>query len=145
MTIFSGSKPPALGVSAGRLRECPRSPNCVCSDARESHRVGAFPLALPSADAWARVREAVSALPRTRVVTATDDYLHAECRSRLFGFVDDLELHLRPREHVVAVRSASRIGYSDLGANRARVDALRAELARRGAIAVVQGEEAAER
>jgi uncharacterized protein (DUF1499 family) len=143
MTIFSGTKPRALGVAAGRLRECPRSPNCVCSDARESHRVGAFPLALPPADAWARVREAVAALPRTRVVTATDDYLHAECRSRMFGFIDDLELHLRPKQRVVAVRSASRVGYSDLGVNRARVDGLRAALVRRGAIAADPG--AAER
>ena len=136
MTIFAGSKPRDLGItSAGRLRDCPSSPNCVCSDdARSSHRVDAFALALPPAEAWAALREAVAALPRTRVVSDHGDYLHAECRSPLLGFVDDLELHLRRDAGVVAVRSASRVGYSDLGVNRRRVDDLRAALVQRGAV-----------
>jgi len=61
-------------------------------------------------------------------VKETSDYLHAECRSAWFGFVDDLELHLRPSEASIAVRSASRLGYSDLGVNRRRVEDLRASL-----------------
>ena len=135
MTIFSGRKPRDLGVHDGRLRDCPSSPNCVCSDAsRESHRVDAFRLAKAPAEAWRSVRESVGALPRTRVITDTGTYLHAECRSALFGFVDDLELQLRGDEGCVAVRSASRIGYSDLGINRGRVRALRQELVRRGVV-----------
>ena len=73
-------------------------------------------------------------MPRTRVVERLDDHLHAECRSRLLGFVDDLELELRPEEGLIAVRSASRLGYSDLGVNRRRVETLRAELRRRGVV-----------
>jgi uncharacterized protein (DUF1499 family) len=76
----------------------------------------------------------VAALPRTRIVADTGSYLHAECRSALFGFVDDLELQLRPDRSLIAVRSASRVGYSDLGANRRRVEELRSELARRGIV-----------
>jgi uncharacterized protein (DUF1499 family) len=63
-----------------------------------------------------------------------DDYLHAECRSALFRFVDDLEIQLRPGEGIAAVRSASRVGYSDLGVNRKRVESLRAELAEAGVV-----------
>jgi uncharacterized protein (DUF1499 family) len=76
----------------------------------------------------------VAKLPRTRIVTDAEGYLHAECRSALLGFVDDLELHLRPADAQIAVRSASRLGYSDMGVNRRRVEALRAALAARGVI-----------
>ena len=134
MTIFSGRRPSALGVHEGRLRDCPSSPNCVCSDAsRDSQRVAAFRLAKAPVAAWRSLREAVEALPRTRVITDTGSYLHAECKSALFGFVDDLELQLRA-EGLVAVRSASRIGHSDLGVNRKRVRAIRGELERRGVV-----------
>ena len=138
MTVFSKGKRRGLGVVGGRLADCPDSPNCVCSDAADpSHRVAAFALAIAPDDAWTEIRAAVAALPRTRIVNRTHDYLHAQCSSKWFGFVDDLELHLRTaRANVVAVRSASRIGYSDFGVNRARVDQLRRELVKRGVIAV---------
>jgi uncharacterized protein (DUF1499 family) len=88
-------------------------------------------------EAWIAIRVAIQALPRTRIVKRTSDYLHAECRSKWFGFVDDLELHLRNAHGpVLAVRSASRIGYSDFGVNRARVEQLRRDLVQRG---VIQG------
>ncbi len=137
MTRFSKGKQRGLGVVAGRLADCPLSPNCVCSDAADpERRIGPFVLAMAPGDAWIAIREAVTSLPRTRIVKRTDDYLHAQCSSKWFGFVDDLELHLRTAHgNVVAVRSASRIGYSDLGVNRARVDQLRGELVKRGVIA----------
>jgi uncharacterized protein (DUF1499 family) len=64
------------------------------------------------------------------VVSLEPGYLHAECRSALMGFVDDLELHLRAAEGTIAVRSASRLGWSDMGVNRQRVDTLRQEFRR---------------
>ena len=139
MPVFSKGKRHTRGVVGGRLADCPYSRNCVCSDAVEdSHRVAPFALSVPAADAWKVIREVVAALPRTRIVERTGDYLHAECRSAWFGFVDDLELYLRAKPGapaIVAVRSAARIGYSDFGVNRARVEQLRADLAARGVIA----------
>lgn len=130
----AGKRPPNLGVSEGRLAPCPSSPNCVSSDASDAaHAVAPFELAAPPDAAWRAAREAVAALPRTRVVSDTGTYLHAECRSAIFGFVDDLELALRPEEGRIAVRSASRLGYSDLGVNRKRVETLRAALREAGA------------
>lgn len=137
MSLFScaGTRPKDLGLHGSVLRPCPSSPNCVSSDAGDaSHRVEAFALAVPAADAWREARAAVAALPRTRIVSETADYLHAECASALFGFVDDLELHLRASEGRIAVRSASRLGHSDMGVNRRRVEGLRAALARQGAV-----------
>jgi uncharacterized protein (DUF1499 family) len=92
--------------------------------------VAPFALRVPAEQAWPAARSAVANLPRTQIVDETSDYLHAESRSRIFGFVDDLELQIRPAENSVAVRSASRLGYGDLGVNRRRVETLRSELIR---------------
>ena len=94
------------------------------------------PLVLRSAatEAWASARGVVAGLARTRVITNTPDYLHAECESALLGFVDDVELHLRVSDGVIAVRSASRLGIGDLGVNRRRIEDLRAALVQRGVV-----------
>jgi len=132
---FSGSPPANLGVSGSELAPCPSSPNCVSSDAvDDTHKTPPLRLAVTPAEAWEAAEQAVKALPRTRIVQRTEDYLHAECRSALFGFVDDLELQLRPAAGIIAVRSASRLGYWDFGVNRRRIDALRAVLVEQGKI-----------
>jgi len=137
MPLFScsGTRPANLGIKDGRLSACPASPNCVSSDATDdAHAVAPLKIVAPLEQGWRAVRNAVDALPRTKIVTVSDDYLHAECTSAVFGFVDDLELHLRPAEKRIAVRSASRLGYSDLGVNRKRVEGLRLLLREQGII-----------
>lgn len=135
LSFCRGSRPENLGIVDARLTPCPASPNCVSSDAADpEHAVAAFELSVPAKRAWPVVRRAVAGLPRTQIVTETPDYLHAECESRIFGFVDDLELQLRPDEDRIAVRSASRVGYGDLGVNRRRVESLRSELVREGVV-----------
>ncbi len=108
------------------LSPCPAKPNCVCSrdDARESQRIAPLALAGDPTAAFQRLKALVAAMDRTTVLTETDDYVHAACRTRL-GFVDDLELRLAPDGRNVHMRSASRIGHWDLGANRRRVERLR--------------------
>jgi uncharacterized protein (DUF1499 family) len=108
MPLFScaGKRPSNLGVKASRLAPCPSSPNSVSSDAADSmHSIAAFALAMPSGDAWPAVRGNLADLPRTKIIAETADYLHAQCTSAVFGFIDDLELHLRSAEGVIAVRS----------------------------------------
>jgi uncharacterized protein (DUF1499 family) len=137
MPLFScaGTRPSNLGVKDSRLAPCPSSPNCVSSDdADPAHSIASFQLAAPPAEAWRAVHSVVAGLPRTKIITGTDDYLHAECSSAVFGFVDDLELHLRPAQNLIALRSAARLGRSDLGVNRKRVENLRALLGRQGVI-----------
>ena len=111
------------------LAPCPDRPNCVCSrdDAPPRHRVEPFAVAEDPATAFARLKILLAAAPRTVIVAATPDYIHAACRTRL-GFVDDLECRLCSAGRVIHVRSASRLGYYDFGANRARVEALRRRL-----------------
>lgn len=75
--------------------------------------------------AWLSVMQTVRQLPRTTIVTQTERYLHAECRSAVFGFIDDLELYMRPDGNIIDIRSASRLGEYDFGVNRNRVETLR--------------------
>ena len=129
----AGARPTDLGTRTNRLAPCPASPNCVASDAPDGdHAIAPLALAAPADEAWSAARAALAALPRTRIVAETDDYLHAECSSALFRFVDDIELQLISAEGIIAVRSASRVGYGDMGVNRRRVEDLRESLARSG-------------
>jgi len=108
------------------IKKCPSTPNCVSSvDERDAHQAAPFLVAAGDTKAWSMIRATVAGLDRTRIVKESEHYLHAECRSRLFGFIDDLELELNPSTGVVNIRSASRVGYSDLGVNRRRVEHLR--------------------
>lgn len=125
----------ATEVHLTPFQSCPSSPNCVSSDASdEGHYVKPFEISGTEEAAWGAVVAAIRALPRTDIVNSSGDYAHAQCRSRLFGFVDDLEVELRRADKHIAVRSASRTGYSDLGANRRRVEALRVQLQQSGTI-----------
>ncbi len=131
------SAPPAeqLGLLNNRLRPCPDSPNCVSSSETDPDRqILPFKLQVEAKAAWVKIVETVAALPRTRIVSVTDNYLHAECRSAVFGFVDDLELHLLPEQQQVGVRSAARLGYYDFGVNRKRVNELRSKLISAGVV-----------
>ncbi len=111
------------------LAPCRFWPNCVSSrrDAAARHRIEPFAVSGDPAAALARLKTLVEELPRTEIVTATRDYLHAVCRTPR-GFADDVELLLSPEEGVIHVRSASRFGIGDMGVNRKRVEALRQRL-----------------
>ena len=119
-------EPSRLGLVDGKLNGCPASPNCVSTEASDKeHQVASLPFSGSAETALKKLIAIVTAMPRTRLVTQKDHYLHFECRSRLFQFVDDLEFYVDPDRHIIQVRSASRVGYSDLGVNRKRVEKLR--------------------
>jgi uncharacterized protein (DUF1499 family) len=121
------TRPRSLGLVDGRLRPCPGSPNCVCTqDADAQHAIGPLRFSGTPGEAVARLRAAIESLPRTRIVTDTGGYLHVEFTTRLMRFVDDVEFAVDPKNKVIDFRSASRIGYSDLGTNRRRMEAVRA-------------------
>lgn len=120
-----------LGPSAAepvpqQLSACPSTPNCVGSQEREPS-VAPFPL-LPGdqgAESLALLAQLIEAMPRSAIKRQEAGYLHAEFESWLFGFIDDLELLVNHTPPQIEVRSAARLGYSDLGVNRRRVEQLR--------------------
>ena len=129
---FTGSRPAHLGGALSELPPCPPSPNCVCSvDSDAAHSTPPFSTANQPDAAWAALKLVLAEEPRMRVVTETTNYLHLECRTPLFRFVDDLEFLLAEDGTKIHVRSASRAGHSDLGTNRRRVENLRLRYADR--------------
>lgn len=121
--------PADLGVSDGKLAPCPSSPNCVSSQAEDpGHRVDPLPFEGEATAALQRVRVVLEGWPRTTIVESSAGYIRAECRTRLMRYIDDLELLVDEANRVIHVRSASRVGHSDFGANRRRVEALGAAL-----------------
>jgi uncharacterized protein (DUF1499 family) len=121
--------------TTGGIEPCPASPNCVSSDASDkNHLILPLQLATTAEKAWPIVIEVIMQFPRSNIVRQTDNFLDVEYRSAVFGFVDDLKLQLRASKGIIAVYSASRIGYSDFGVNRDRIELLRAALIKRGAV-----------
>lgn len=124
-----------LGIHHGKLSPCPTSPNCVCSDStNKKHYIEPYQLKVKPGKGWEVFKEVISALPRITIISATNYYLHAEARSRIFRFVDDLEFQLHPQQNIIAIRSAARLGYYDLGVNRHRLEKMRSKLRSRGII-----------
>jgi uncharacterized protein (DUF1499 family) len=111
----------------GKLQRCPSSPNCVSSWPGEDEKHRVPPLRWPAtlADTKAKLRRAVLSAGNAKFVEETETYWHVEFRSRFFRFVDDVEFLFDPQGEIIHVRSASRVGYSDLGVNRARVEKIR--------------------
>lgn len=130
LSIYS-RKAPDLRSSDGALRPCPDRPNCVNSETRDdAHRVEPLYFSGPAPAAMARARQAVEAIGG-EVLQQDPGYLWARFETPLFRFVDDLELRVDPNAGLIHVRSASRVGYSDGGSNRERVERLRAAYAER--------------
>ena len=125
----SGKRSDEIGIDTSGLRGCPKSPNCISSEAKdEQHAIEPFRLKGEPNASWTLIRDEIASMPRWTIVTATDNYIYVECKSRIFRFVDDLELYFNSSNGIISIRSASRIGYSDFGANRRRVELLRSEL-----------------
>ncbi|MBL8958507.1 MAG: DUF1499 domain-containing protein [Gemmatimonadetes bacterium] len=122
-------KPGVLAVPGGPLPPCPSSPNCVSTEATdEGHRMAAVSFTGDATAAQAAARAALLAEPRTRVVLEQPGYLRAEATSRLFRFVDDVEIVVDTANRVYRFRSASRLGKGDMGVNRARMTRIAARL-----------------
>lgn len=118
----------------GKLSPCPASPNCVSSDAAgDSHSISPLGIRGEPEPAWQALIDHIEAQPRFEIVERRSDYLRAEARTLVFRFVDDVEFHLRSAEKQIAMRSASRVGYSDLGTNR-RLESVRRALAEAGVV-----------
>lgn len=115
------------GLRDGSLAPCPDRPNCVCSQETDPlHAIQPIPCEGDPGDAMARMASVLASMPGCEVLVAEEGYLHARFATRLLRFLDDVEVRPDPGAGVLHVRSASRVGHSDLGANRARVDAIRA-------------------
>ena len=123
---------PTLGVVDGQLLPCPSSPNCVASmTSSGDHAVAPLLVAASVTQSRQRLLDYLQTLDAARVVSQQDNYIRVEWTSTLFGFVDDVEFYLQAltaNSTQIDMRSAARLGYSDLGVNRRRIETIRAHI-----------------
>ncbi len=126
--LFSGKQPTNLGVNDGQLAPCPNTPNCVSSQSQDQdHNIEALSYQTDPTAAFSNLKKIVQNMERTKIVTEDPHYLYAEFTSGIMGFVDDVEFQLDEAAKVIHVRSASRLGQSDLGVNRKRIETIRTQ------------------
>lgn len=123
LSACAGEPPQNIGVRDGSLTACPESPNCVSSyESSEQHAIAALNASLD------QIQQILLATDGANIVEQSNNYLYAEFTSSLMGYVDDVEFLYDPASNTTHVRSASRVGYSDMGANRNRIEAIRSQL-----------------
>ncbi len=121
-----------LGVVDGQLAPCPKSPNCVSSQTDQAaKKVEPLRYEGDRQSAKAKLLKVIAEFPRTRIEADDDRYIHVVFTTWLMRFEDDVEFYFAESEPVIHVRSASRVGYSDLGTNRRRVEGMRKAFAGR--------------
>lgn len=126
---FTGKRPTNIGVQSGQLAPCPGTPNCVNSKSQDAEsRIEPLAYNSTASEVMADLKTVIQNQERTKIITETENYLYAEFTSKLMGFVDDVEFLVDDSAKVIHVRSASRLGKSDLGVNRKRIETIRAKL-----------------
>lgn len=120
---------PKLGIMNDELISCPSKPNCVSSQATDTeHYIQPIHFTGTPQDAQDRLLQILNALERTKIIAVQENYIRVEFTSKIFQFIDDVEFYFPATntEHIIIhFRSASRIGYSDLGANQKRIEQIR--------------------
>jgi uncharacterized protein (DUF1499 family) len=119
------SKPKELGVKDGKLEPCPNSPNCISTQADSNDKEHfMIPLSYTTSrdEAKQKIIDIIKNLPRTKIITEKEDYIHSTFTSRLMHYVDDVEFYFDDKAKLIHFRSASRVGYSDMGVNKARME-----------------------
>jgi uncharacterized protein (DUF1499 family) len=134
--LFTGHPPEGLGVHGGKLKPPAKAPNSVSSQAslwpeharRTDAQIAPLPLRGDGPATIAKLARIIEGMAGARIVERRTDYLYAQFTTPLMRFVDDTEFWFDPAAKVIQVRSASRVGRGDLGANRARIEAIRERL-----------------
>lgn len=118
---------PTLGLNNGTLQGCGEKPNCVSCFAKDNEKqIDPITITHPKIEFITKLKKIISDQPSAKIISETENYLHIEFKSQLFGFIDDVEFHFP--EDKLFMRSASRVGYSDMGQNRKRLEMIREKL-----------------
>jgi uncharacterized protein (DUF1499 family) len=131
--LLKGSPPTDLGVHDGRLKPPSSTPNSVSSQAslypdhpqRAYAEIAPFPLKGDADAALDRIASIIESMEGGKIVKREPEYIYAQFTTRLMKYVDDVEFWYDPSIKVIQVRSASRLGSSDLGVNRKRIESIR--------------------
>ncbi|MBT4184059.1 MAG: DUF1499 domain-containing protein [Deltaproteobacteria bacterium] len=123
---FSVGRPHNIGLKNNLLVACPRSPNCVLSQASDAkHKIKPIYYSTSVEMAKERLNQVILSFRDAQIITQNEVYWHVKFTTRWLGFIDDVEFYFPESEALIHLRSASRSGYWDLGANRKRVEEIR--------------------
>ena len=122
---------PKLGIENGQLIQCPTTPNCVNSQAKDKkHYIEPILMTGTPLEVKNHILKILNELKRAKIIVAEDHYIRVEFTSKVFRFIDDLEFYFpntKSKEMTIHVRSASRVGHSDFGVNRKRIEQIRSK------------------
>lgn len=123
---FMAAKPNNLGLAEGKLAACPDTPNCVSTQAtKDSQKMEPVAFSTPVPDTVEKIKSTIAtSFSRARLAEEQEQYLRYEFTSLIFRFIDDVEFWFDDQNKLIHFRSASRVGHSDLGANRKRMSKL---------------------
>jgi uncharacterized protein (DUF1499 family) len=114
------------GMENGRLRPCPDAPKCVSTqEENEKRRVEPIPYEGGLEEARHRIVDIIEGMKRSKIITREDDYIYAQFKSGIWGFIDDVEFYFDDEEKVIHFRSSARFGYYDWNVNRKRMESIR--------------------
>lgn len=131
LSPYLSSRPDDLGIKNGRLKAVPSTPNCVSSFADSSdsiHYISPVSFSIATDKVMVTLKQIIENQQGMTIFSESPDYLHIEAKTRIIRYTDDLEIYIDNTEKLIHFRSASRIGSSDLGANRKRVERLKRQL-----------------
>ena len=122
---------PKLGIENGQLIQCPTTPNCVNSQAKDKkHYIEPILMTGTPLEVKNHILKILNELKRAKIIVAEDHYIRVEFISKVFRFIDDLKFYFpntKSKEMTIHVRSASRVGHSDFGVNRKRIEQIRSK------------------
>jgi len=119
------------GVQDGRLQPCPNGPKCVSTQSEdERHRMEPIPYSGSLEEARERILSIVRGMETSQVVTVEPRYLYVQFKSKVFGFIDDVEFYFDEERNLIHFRSSARFGYYDWKVNRQRMEYVGEEFAR---------------
>ena len=120
---FSVGRPHNIGLKNNMLLPCPRSPNCVLSQASDAkHKIKPIYYSTSVEMAKEILNQVILSIRDAQIITQNEVYWHVKFTTRWLGFIDDVEFYFLESEPLIHLRSASRSGYWDLGVNRKRVE-----------------------
>ncbi len=122
----SGTRPSHVAKGHRNLAPCPETPNCVSTQStNDMHGIEPLTYDTDTKTAMTRLVDVIKSMKRTKIVTQTENYLYAEFTSGFWRFVDDVEFSFDEESSTIHFRSASRLGKSDFGVNRARMEEIK--------------------
>ncbi len=107
--------------SQSQLAPCPSSPNCFSTKEETNRKIKPLAFVGSLEESKSRLKELIAGMERTKLVEEQATFLHFTFTTKIFEFVDDVTFEFDEANRIIHFRSASRVGWSDIWANKRRM------------------------